>query len=410
MSLIYDGFTVICNEKVTHYISENNKSGITNKLEESGIYLYSDNKMKSFICKLDQVDLILKKVKLNFEVEEILNEFLKYRIQNYADSSYIEMINKDINDILVNTFKSKYIFLTSIECINIDKLICNKKIRKCISDKYFIFSYSILNKSKTLISDFLVCENMNEESINKAVQRIFYEVKWIEKNKAEVCTEKLKKIILKNTATGIFFHECIGHFLEADFYNGSPIRLIKDRAIMPTNITIYENHNIINNIDDFGNEILKNTILIEDGYVKNILSNKVYSYLLKIDNSANEVNERINIFSVPRMRSMLLKPSKNNIQNLIFNLDNGVLVEEISMGEVDVYSGEFSILVSKSYLIKNGKCISALGEFSLNYNIKDLENLKITICDDLKKKSNLCGKGTNIVKLEYCTPSVLIEF
>lgn len=185
--------------------------------------------------------------------------------------------------------------------------------------------------------------------------------------------------------------------------------MLSDLNILPKNINILENYNSSNYVDDFGNKVTNNISLIENGKIKNILSNTIYSYLFNIENTGNSINEKINIFNILRMRNMFLQPEENNLVDLISQINDGIIIEEISIGEVDIYSGEFTILIEKSYLIEKGKITRALKEHILNFNIRDLRNSQIKLCSDLKNKSNLCCKSSNIIKVKYCTPSMLLE-
>jgi predicted Zn-dependent protease len=89
-----------------------------------------------------------------------------------------------------------------------------------------------------LISDFMVFNSVNDIDIDKISNIIMNEITWSLSKKIQLNSTKNFDIILKNTAAGMFFHECIGHFLEADHYYNSPIRLLKDNKFCSRNITI----------------------------------------------------------------------------------------------------------------------------------------------------------------------------
>ena len=342
-------------------------------------------------------------------MNKLVNNFINYKIKNELNTIDIKLSNKIINNALQNIINDDMKILTSIEAVNINKLVYSNETINYLNEKYYIVSYSILKSLKIVKSDFLILENIDNDNINNIIHTISREIDWVNTQKYELKNKEFKNIIFKNTCTGIFFHECIGHFLEADYYNSSPIRLLSDLNILPKNINILENYNSSNYVDDFGNKVTNNISLIENGKIKNILSNTIYSYLFNIENTGNSINEKINIFNIPRMRNMFLQPEENNLVDLISQINDGIIIEEISMGEVDIYSGEFTILIEKSYLIEKGKITRALKEHILNFNIRDLRNSQIKLCNDLKNKSSLCCKSSNIIKVKYCTPSMLLE-
>lgn len=186
--------------------------------------------------------------------------------------------------------------------------------------------------------------------------------------------------------------------------------MLEDNKLCSKNITIIENLECDYKIDDYGSEIYKNIQLIKDGCIKNVLSNEVYSNLLEIKNTGNGITENSYMYPFIRMRNMKLLGKSNNIEDLISNTDRGILIEKISLGEVNVYTGDFSILVTKSYIINNGIIKDALDEFVLSYNIRQFREVDMEVCNDMESRMSLCGKFGAIVKVNYCTPSVCIKW
>jgi predicted Zn-dependent protease len=89
-------------------------------------------------------------------------------------------------------------------------------------------------------------------------------------------------------------------------------------------------------VDDYGSNVCNSIQLIKDGYINNVLSNEVYSNLLGIKNTGNGITENTYMYPFIRMRNMKLLEKPNNIEELISNTDKGILIEKISMGEVNV--------------------------------------------------------------------------
>jgi len=268
------------------------------------------------------------------------------------------------------------------------------------SNSFNTIKYFILNATTYLTNT----------DIDKISNIIMNEITWSLSKKIQLNSTKNFDIILKNTAAGMFFHECIGHFLEADHYYNSPIRLLKDNKFCSRNITIIENLEYNYDVDDYGSNVCNSIQLIKDGYINNVLSNEVYSNLLGIKNTGNGITENTYMYPFIRMRNMKLLEKPNNIEELISNTDKGILIEKISMGEVNVYTGDFSILVTKSYIINNGVIKEELDEFVLNYNIRQLIEADMEVCNDIESCMSLCGKFGVVVKVNYCTPSVCIKW
>lgn len=411
MNLKYKNFTVISNRRFTHYISKERLEGDTLFSNQNSIYLYNnESESVSFKLNKNELNLIMNRFSTN-NTEEIFNDVKKFLNENskIIDDKDLININKYINEKIKSIISYNEFIATSIEFIDLNKISYLNSDKKNIKDQYYIFGYSLYKEDSVLRSDFKILDKLNKLTIDSIVNLLISEINWTRKKKYRVKEDDKRKVVLKNTAAGIFFHECIGHFLEADYYKVSPIRLLKNKKLFPNNVNTYENYNVNFDKDEFSNNISKNIQIIKEGYISNILNNNKYSKLFLNNSTGNNSIELIDIYSSPRMRSMFVEPEDNNLDDLIENIDKGIFIENISLGEVDVFSGEFSVLVDKSYKIINGYLTDPIEEFRLNYNIKDLVKMNIKLCNDLNEECNLCGKSGNIVKVKYCTPSMLLE-
>jgi len=389
------------NDNCLHYVTEN-----------YGMQLYMENNNTIFQCTKDNIKKYLRKyTNINHKDICAINKFLTSSCNDKKISEQkLISISKTIKEKIEKTINVKFDIQLSLEEVEIKKFIYNSLRQHNVKDNYCIVTYSISKCNRMLISDFMVFNSVNDIDIDKISNIIMNEITWSLSKKIQLNSTKNFDIILKNTAAGMFFHECIGHFLEADHYYNSPIRLLKDNKFCSRNITIIENLEYNYDVDDYGSNVCNSIQLIKDGYINNVLSNEVYSNLLGIKNTGNGITENTYMYPFIRMRNMKLLEKPNNIEELISNTDKGILIEKISMGEVNVYTGDFSILVTKSYIINNGVIKEELDEFVLNYNIRQLIEADMEVCNDIESCMSLCGKFGVVVKVNYCTPSVCIKW
>lgn len=410
MKCSYKTFSLNYNIKYTYFTNYENKDHIPKETRDISLNIYKKNESLIIKCEENEIMELLENYTglESYTVNEIVKS-INENIPNYSeDSNKVIQLNNLINNRFI---KNIYNIRLAIERVFINNILCseNGNINKN-NQNYYIYSYSILYSEKLLISDFIILEDISFDSLERVSKLILEEISWIETEKKEFEYEKSFDIILKNTSSGMFFHECIGHFLEADHYQLSPIKNLINTRFCSPNITITENFECKRLFDSAGYSISKDLLLIENGYIKNVLSNNMFNYLSGISNTGNNIFEKTSYFNLPRMRSMILHPKPNKLGKVISDTNNGILIEKISMGEVNVYSGHFSVLVAKSHLIKNSTIQNPLEEFSINLNIRDFMKMNVMVCDDLLTQYSLCGKSGSVVRVEYSSPSVKITF
>ena len=107
-------------------------------------------------------------------------------------------------------------------------------------------------------------------------------------------------------------------------------------------------------VDDEGTPARK-TVLIENGILKNFLTDRLTSKVLHLPLSSNGRRESFRHRPMPRMSNTFIVPGPDDPQEIIESVDNGLLVKRMGGGQVDVANGEFVFEVSEGYLIENGK-------------------------------------------------------
>lgn len=403
--MIFKKFT-LSNVCKTIYLLELNENIKSNN--EINVEFCNDEETISIKCNYDNLEDLFK-TSTNLEDIHIKCILEKLTIDNFKTINSEKLLFiKNLIDSKLD--KLRYDVLIAIEDVVLDKLVYNEnEYRYFKKDQYYIFSYSISSGGNLLSSEFIILDKLEEEDIDNVVKTIINDIEWIAVKKRKFENYRNIDLILKNDISGVFFHEYIGHFLEADYFYTSPIRFLKNTCLFSKFLNITENYMCNEDFDDYGSKVYKNIELIKDGYIKNTLSNYTYSNLLNIGNTGNSFYENINKFHSPRMRHMIVHPQKNTLKSIIESTQNGVLIEKVSSGEVNIYSGDFSILVTKAYLIKDGRVLEPLESFSINYNIKDIAKMNMEICCDIKDSQSLCGKGGLISKVKYSTPSIAIR-
>ncbi|MBN2689250.1 MAG: metalloprotease TldD [Gammaproteobacteria bacterium] len=168
-------------------------------------------------------------------------------------------------------------------------------------------------------------------------------------------------VVLGNGWAGVLLHEAVGHGLEGDFnrrqssvYTGkigeqvaSSCCTIVDSGIIP------EKRGSLN-IDDEGTKT-QETVLIENGVLKNYMLDKMNAKLLGMESTGNGRRSSFSSLVVPRMTNTFMRPGKYSQDEIINSVDKGIYAVNFSGGQVDITSGKFVFNTSEAYLIEKGK-------------------------------------------------------
>jgi len=100
----------------------------------------------------------------------------------------------------------------------------------------------------------------------------------------------------------------------------------------------------------------RKNILIENGYLKSYLVDKLGSIKMKVNpNGCGEEKESYKYAPTSRMSNTYIAPGKYKLEELISSIDYGLYCKKMGGGSVNPPTTDFNFAVSEAYLIKNGK-------------------------------------------------------
>ncbi len=225
-------------------------------------------------------------------------------------------------------------------------------------------------------------------------------------NKREAVAPRagLHDVVLDSDLAGILAHEAIGHTTEADIvqegsvagdYIGklvaSPLVTLVDFANTyegePLPVPVY--------IDDEGVESL-DTILIEDGVLKNFMHNKESAVLFDVPPTGNARAFQFSDEPLIRMRNTAILPRNDKLDDMIASIEDGYYLLRPSNGQADSTS-EFMFGVTLGYEIKNGKLGHAITDTTISGVAFDLLKTISMVSDEMNWTcAGMCGKKTPI--------------
>jgi len=212
-------------------------------------------------------------------------------------------------------------------------------------------------------------------------------------------------VVLGSGWPGILLHEAIGHGLEGDF-NRKGVSAFTGRIgekVASSEVTIVDNGTLPGrrgslNIDDEGVKT-QNTVLIENGVLKNYMLDKLNAKLLGKQSTGNGRRESYAYVPIPRMTNTYMLKGKYDNKEIISSVKNGIYAVNFGGGQVDITSGKFVFSINEGYLIKDGKISTPIKGATLIGNGPEILKEISMIGNDLQLDSGVgvCGKdGQNI--------------
>ena len=224
-------------------------------------------------------------------------------------------------------------------------------------------------------------------------------------------------VVLGSGWPGILLHEAIGHGLEGDF-NRKGTSAFSGRigdTVAAAECTVVDDGTLVDRrgsltIDDEGTRS-KNTVLIENGVLKNYMQDKHNAHLMKMQPTGNGRRESYAHLPMPRMTNTYMLPGKYDPQEIIASVEDGVYAANFGGGQVDITSGKFVFSASEAYKIKNGKLSYPIKGATLIGNGPDVLTRVSMVGNDLQLDSGVgtCGKNGQSVPVGVGQPTLRIN-
>ena len=164
------------------------------------------------------------------------------------------------------------------------------------------------------------------------------------------------------------------------------------------------------NVDDEGNTT-QETVLIENGTLKNYLSDKLSARLMGMSNTGNGRRESYEHIPMPRMTNTYMLPGDDDPQDIIRSVKNGIYAVNFGGGQVDITNGKFVFSASEAYMIEDGKVTAPIKGATLIGNGPDVLTRVSMVGNDLKLDEGVgtCGKDGQSVPVGVGIPTIKID-
>ncbi|QDP19506.1 metalloprotease TldD [Sphingomonas xanthus] len=216
---------------------------------------------------------------------------------------------------------------------------------------------------------------------------------------------------------GVLLHEAVGHGLEGDFNRKGTSAFsgrMGERVAAP-GVTVIDEGAIEDrrgslSIDDEGTPTGR-TVLIEDGVLKGYLQDRLNARLMGMDPTGNGRRESFAHAPMPRMTNTFMLGGKDDPEELITRVPDGIYAKSFGGGQVDITSGKFVFSCTEAYRIEGGKLGAPLKGATLIGDGPTVMSRVRGIGNDmaLDEGVGICGKGGQSVPAGVGQPTLLID-
>lgn len=253
--------------------------------------------------------------------------------------------------------------------------------------------------------------NTIEKLVNNVTREVYNNLDSVEAPAGEM------PVVLGPGWPGVLLHEAVGHGLESDFIRKKTsvfTKLLGQRIAAP-GVNVVDNGTLTNrrgslNIDDEGTQT-QETVLIEDGYLKGFLYDKLNAKLMGQNSTGNGRRENYAYFPIPRMTNTYMEPGNYDPMEIISSVKKGIYATNFGGGQVDITSGKFVFNLCEAFIIEDGKIKSPIaGATLIGSGSETLKHISMIGSDKkLDDGIGICGKDGQSVPVGVGQPTVKLE-
>ena len=222
-------------------------------------------------------------------------------------------------------------------------------------------------------------------------------------------------VVMQNGWGGVLAHEAIGHPLEADniakkigaFTGKMGQKVATDCFTLIDDGTRPDFRGTLN-FDDEGTAAKRN-VLIENGVLKEYMTDILSAKQLSIERTGNGRRESFRFIPIPRMTNTFIDTGKDKPEDILSSTKKGIYVQSLSGGSVNPITGVFNFTCREAYMIENGKKTNPIKGATLIGSCIDVISNVDAVGNDLDFGPGICGKGGQAAEVTAGQPTVRIR-
>jgi TldD protein len=150
------------------------------------------------------------------------------------------------------------------------------------------------------------------------------------------------------------------------------------------------------------------TVLIEDGILKGYMQDRMNARLMGLAATGNGRRESFASPVMPRMTNTYMLAGKDDPNEILASVKDGIYAVQFGGGQVDITSGKFVFSCTEAYRIRDGKAAEPIKGATLIGNGPDAMTRVSMIGNDMKLDTGIgtCGKNGQSVPVGVGQPTL----
>ncbi|MDL2235642.1 TldD/PmbA family protein [Christensenellaceae bacterium OttesenSCG-928-L17] len=212
-------------------------------------------------------------------------------------------------------------------------------------------------ESKGFGLDFSAYENLDVEALGIDAAKTA-----VTMLRAPECPAGFLPVVIDGGFGGVIFHEACGHSLEAtavakgnsEFCGKRGQKIASPLVTAVDDGTIPGEWGSVFGVDDEGTPSQK-TILIENGILQSYLIDRLGARRMGLPPTGCARRQNYAYAPTSRMSNTYIAPGKDDEEEMIASMAEGLYAKKMGGGSVDPLTGTFNFSVREGYWVKNGK-------------------------------------------------------
>jgi TldD protein len=222
-------------------------------------------------------------------------------------------------------------------------------------------------------------------------------------------------VVIGNAFGGVIFHEACGHILEttaiekkASVFAGKIGERIAHESLSAVDDGTIPGAWGSINVDDEG-MASERTVLIENGILKNYMSDKVGEMKTGYARTGSGRRQDYTFAPASRMRNTFITEGLETPESLIKQVKYGLYAKTMGGGSVTPGTGDYNFTVNEGYIIRDGEiCEPVRGAALVGNGARDLLNI-VGVASDLARGQGMCGSVSGSIPTDVGQPHILIS-
>jgi len=227
----------------------------------------------------------------------------------------------------------------------------------------------------------------------------------------------IMSVVLGPGVPGVLLHEAVGHGLEGDFnrIGASAFAGLVGQRVAAPGVTVIDDGSLPNrrgslSVDDEGTTT-NATTLIEDGILVGYMQDSMNARLMGVPVTGNARRASFASVPMPRMTNTYMASGTRDPREIVESVRKGIYVANLSGGQVDITSGQFSMAATSAWLIEDGRLTAPVkGATLIGSGPEVLKRISLIGNDSsLDEGIGVCGKSGQSIPVGLGQPTLLID-